>query len=170
MKVLLVCTANICRSPYAELVARELAGPGSSLEFSSAGVRAGDGDPMDPVMAAEAASRGAEPGSFRSRRLTNELIDDADLILTAESAHRKRILEERPLAMRNAFSLGQFARGLQAVPPGPADDLLARVRAKAATAVSEDDVADPYGRGHGPAQLAAMEIDALLKLILPTLV
>jgi len=43
------------------------------------------------------------------------------------------------------------------------------VRARAATSRPDDDVDDPYGRGHGQAQLAALEIEALLRLILPAL-
>jgi len=128
--VLFVCTANICRSAYAEVVARHLAGPDSSFEFDSAGIFAAEGEPMDPPMAAEALLRGADPDSHRSKRLTLDLVDDANLILTAETVHRSRILEDRPLAMSKAFTLGQFARGLQASAEdsGP---LLERVRARA---------------------------------------
>jgi sulfate adenylyltransferase len=169
VKVLFVCTANICRSPYAEVVARRMAGPSSSLQFGSAGVRATDGNPMDPPMAAEAAGRGALVDGFRSTRLTHQLIDAADLILTAESAHRRWILEERPIALQKAFSLGQFARGLAVAEPGPADTLLERVRSRAATALPGDDVADPYGLGAAGAKTAAAEIGRLLAAILPAL-
>ena len=37
MRVVFVCTANICRSPFLELSARTLAGAGADVEFSSAG-------------------------------------------------------------------------------------------------------------------------------------
>jgi len=169
LKVLFVCTANICRSAYAEVVARQLAGPDSSLVFDSAGTRGFDSEPMNPPMAAEAAQRGADPHGFRSKRLTLPLIDEADLIFTAEAAHRRLILEDRPLAMRKAFSLGQFARGLQAAPSGDQASLLTRVREKAATAHDDDDIEDPYNRGHRVAQVVSSQIEALLTLILPAL-
>lgn len=172
MKVLFVCTANICRSAYAEVVARQLVGPGSTLEFRSAGTRGNDGDPMEPGMAAEAVLRGASTDDFRSSRLTMAMVDSADLVLTAEAAHRRRILEERPLAMRTAFSLGQFVRGLQAAEatdPATGVPLLERVRAKAATARADEDVADPYGRGPAAARTAAAELEQLLRRVLPTL-
>lgn len=171
MKVLFVCTANICRSAYAEVLARHLTGPATHLEFDSAGVHGHDVEQMDPPMAAEATLRGVDPSGFRSKRLTKLLIDEADLILTAEAVHRRLILEERPRAMSKAFSLGQFARGLAASEHDPADHggLLAKVRSHAPTAHDEDDIDDPYAGGHGQAQLAALEIDALLKLILPAL-
>ena len=38
LRVLFVCTANIARSPYLEVRARQLAGPGVGVEFGSAGV------------------------------------------------------------------------------------------------------------------------------------
>jgi sulfate adenylyltransferase len=169
LKVLFDCTANICRSAYAEVVARHLAGPGSLLVFDSAGTRGFDGEPMNPPMAAEAGLRGADPHGFRSKKLTLSLIDEADLILTAEAAHRRLILEDRPLAMRKAFSLGQFARGLRAAAPGDQASLLTRVREKAATARDDDDIEDPYNRGHRVAQVVSSQIEALLTLILPAL-
>ncbi len=51
LKVLFVCTANICRSPFMELVARQLAGPDAAVEFSSAGTHGFRDHPMDDVMA-----------------------------------------------------------------------------------------------------------------------
>ncbi|MEE9532776.1 MAG: low molecular weight protein arginine phosphatase, partial [Acidimicrobiia bacterium] len=36
MRIVFVCTGNICRSPYAEYLARELSGS-TDIEFASAG-------------------------------------------------------------------------------------------------------------------------------------
>ena len=164
--VLFVCTANICRSAYAEAMARHLVPDG--LTFASAGVHGWDAAPMEPLMAAEAEARGASVGEFRSRQLTLEMVDEADVILTAETLHRRRILEERPLAMRKAFTFGQFARGLSAV-TAPYPNLLEEVRAAAATSTETDDVVDPFGRGPAAAQAAARHLDELLQRTLPPL-
>lgn len=168
MRVLFVCTANICRSAYAEVLARHLALPG--LEFDSAGVHGRTAEPMDPPMAGEALARGADPAAFRSKMLTPELVDVADLVLTAETAHRARILADQPRAMGKAFSFGQFARGLAGAGEGDPATLLARIRSHAATSYPYDDVADPYGRGPAAAQQTAAELEALLTLVLPALV
>jgi len=168
VRVLFVCTANICRSAFAEVLARHLAPPG--LEFDSAGVHGLRAEPMNPPMAAEALARGADPSAFRSKMLTPALVDAADLVLTAEAGHRTRILADQPLALRKAFSFGQFARGLAAVEPGDPETLLQRVRERAATSYPEDDVADPYGRGAAAARKAAAEIEGLLRAVLPALV
>lgn len=167
MRVLFVCTANICRSPYAELLARHLAGPDSGLEFGSAGTRALGGEPIEAHMAAELAARGVGFEEFRSTRLTPALVEDADLVLTAEAAHRLRVLEDTPSALRKAFSLGQFTRGLAQVEAGPA--VVDRVLVRAATARPEEDVADPYGRGEAAARATAAQLEGLLARLLPAL-
>src|SRR5690606_26727935 len=51
LKVLFVCTANICRSAYAEVAARRLLGDRTDLEFTSAGTHGHDGEPLNAEMA-----------------------------------------------------------------------------------------------------------------------
>ena len=80
MKVLFVCAGNICRSPFAEGLARRLAAErGLDVEFASAGEIALDGDrcPGDAVAAAE--EHGVDLSSHRARRLTAE--DKADKVV-----------------------------------------------------------------------------------------
>jgi sulfate adenylyltransferase len=166
LKVLFVCTANICRSAYAEVVARQVAPAG--LTFASAGVRGRVAEPMEPLMAAQATARGASTESFRSQSLSMSMVDEADVVLTAESLHRRVILEERPVAMRKAFTFGQFVRGLDEL-DGWGADVVDQVRSRAATSTVADDVADPYRRGPEAFEVAAAEIDRLLGRILPAL-
>ena len=52
LRVLFVCTANICRSPYIELLARQAVGETGDIEFGSAGTHATDGSPINPDQAA----------------------------------------------------------------------------------------------------------------------
>jgi len=167
--VLFVCTANICRSAFAQKLAEHLAGD-QPLRFASAGVHGYTDHPVEEAMAAELRARGVDPEPFRSRPLALPMLDRADVVLTAEAGHRRYVLEERPTALRKAFSLGQFARGLAAVGPGvPPEELLQAVRRGAATALPEDDVADPYRRGPEAARVAAEQIESILERILPAL-
>jgi protein-tyrosine-phosphatase len=166
--VLYVCTANICRSAYAEVRTRQLALAG--LEAASAGTHGWVDHPMDRHTAAELERRGADPGAFRSRRLTRSLIDDADIVLTATAAHRRFVLEERPGAVKRTFSLGQLAAALGELPPDAEGvDLLAAARRMRATAVADDDVSDPYGQGPDAAAATAAHLDMLLDRVLPRL-
>jgi protein-tyrosine phosphatase len=71
VKVLFVCAGNICRSPFAEGLARRLATErGVDVEFASAGEIALDGDrcPGDAVAAAR--EHGVDLSLHRARRLT----------------------------------------------------------------------------------------------------
>jgi protein-tyrosine-phosphatase len=166
--VLFVCTANICRSAYAEVrtARRGLDG----VVVGSAGTHGWVDHPIDPPMAAELERRGLDPSGFRSRRLTPTMLDRADVVLTATAAHRTFVLQERPGAIRRAFSLGQLAAAIDEVPGDlTGQDLLAAARRVRATAVADDDVADPFGHGPEAAAAAAAHIDDLLDRILPRL-
>jgi sulfate adenylyltransferase len=165
LKVLFVCTANICRSPYMERVARSLDVPG--VEFTSAGTHGFDAHPMDPPMASRLVERGLDGSDFRSRRVTPRLIAEADLVLTAEAAHRSAILEESPEAVRKVFTLGQAARLVaeQDSPMSPRE-LVEALAERRTPPDPADDVADPYGRGDEASVTAAEEIAALVRRVL----
>jgi protein-tyrosine-phosphatase len=76
VKVLFVCAGNICRSPFAEGLARRLATErGLDVEFSSAGEIALDGDRCPPDAVAVAKEFGVDLSSHRARRLTTDMAD-----------------------------------------------------------------------------------------------
>ena len=100
LSVLFVCTANICRSPYMELLARHLAPTETGLRFSSAGTMGMREEPMDPTMAAQLVLRGASAEGFRSRRATGTLVEQADVVLTGGQARGDR---PRPRRRRGAL-------------------------------------------------------------------
>ncbi len=167
-RILFVCTANICRSAYAEVRTAQLGVPGVTAH--SAGTHGWPDHAMDHHMAAELERRGADSDGFRSRRLTRSLVDDADVVLTATAAHRTFVLQERPGAVRRTFTLGQLAAALGEVPDDVhGADLLVAARRARATATADDDVADPYGRGPDAAAAAARHLDELLERVLPRL-
>ncbi|TYL44981.1 adenylyl-sulfate kinase [Nocardioides sp. BGMRC 2183] len=173
LNVLFVCTANICRSPYLELRARHLLAGDASVTFSSAGTHGFDASPMDPTMAHALTTHGAAPSAvddFRSRPLTRELIEQADLVLTAEAGHRTWALEEAPTAFRKVFTLGQFAASLERVDGDlHGAELLAEIGDRRSAATAEQDIADPYRRGPEAAARCAGQIEDLLATVLPRL-
>lgn len=173
LRVLFVCTANICRSPYMELRARALLEDSTGVAFSSAGTHGFRAHPVDPTMAAVLADRGVDAelvASFSSRRLTRDLINDADLVLTAESSHRAFVLEDVPGAFRKVFTLGQFAESIDRVDPALTGAALVTAAGhRRAGAVDAHDVRDPYRRGRSAAEASADQIDSLLRAVLPRL-
>ncbi|ANJ26267.1 hypothetical protein [Agromyces aureus] len=112
MNVLVVCTGNICRSPVAEQVlAARLADAGAEgVSVSSAGTGALVGHPMTPEAAMLSVRYGADPAGHAARQLTEQLVLDADLVLTATRAHRAQVAELVPRAARRAYTLREFAR------------------------------------------------------------
>ena len=168
LRVLFVCTANICRSPYLELTARAMADDGSAVEFSSAGTHGFDAQPMNEPMVATLASGSAD--GFASRRVTREILADADLVLTAEASHRAFILEEFPQHFRKVFTVGHFAATVADHPDLHGRDLVTAAGGRRAAARPEHDIADPYRRGESAAMAAADTMSRMLSVIVPRLV
>ena len=166
-RVLFVCTANICRSAFAEVLARSLAGPDAGVVFASAGTYGLPAHPMNPEVAVHL-PEGVSGEGFRSRRVTAGIVADADLILPAEASHRTYLLEEYPSAFRRILTLGQFAEAASTSGlTGRA--LLEEVARFRPMARPEHDVADPYRRGAAANAAATAQIERLLRVIVPAL-
>jgi len=169
-QVLFVCTANICRSPFLELYARQQLGS-AAVSFASAGTHGFVDHPISDEMGVEAATNwGLDGSGFRSRRLTGELVDEADLVLTAERGHRQFILEDHAHANRLVLTLGQAARAAAvATPSQDADGLLEELARHSGTPGPSDDIADPYRHGAAAQSTAAGQMSAMLDVLRPLL-
>ncbi|MDZ5444739.1 phosphotyrosine protein phosphatase [Micromonospora sp. 4G57] len=186
--VLHVCMGNICRSPMAErlllLAVRERLGrlgvdPARSdelLHSHSAGTGGWHaGEEMNPPAARQVVSRGGDVDGFAARKLRSDLIDAADLVLTATADQQEYVVALRPDAAARTFVLGEFGRLLAAVdaaglPPVEAtpDAVYARGVAlvaaadsarQGASALPADDLDDPWGRGDQCFSRVADEIE-----------
>lgn len=124
-----------------------------SVAVRSAGTHGVAGAPIEPQMATLLPTPSAD---FTARRLDARAVREAGLVLGLTRAHRSRIVETFPAAVRRAFTLREFARILslpeefpggattaeflgRAVPRAAELRTLARVDDPA-----EDDIADPY--------------------------
>ena len=167
LRVLFVCTANICRSPLMEIEARRLAGD-ADVVFSSAGTHGLDAAPMDPDMAAMLTAGAAD--GFRSRPIDSALLEEADLVLTAETFHRARILEEHAHLHRRVFTLGQFLATIEDIPDASGRELVAAAGRRRTPPRADADIADPYRRGTAAVEQAAGTITSMLSVVVPRLV
>ena len=169
LRVLFVCTANICRSAAAEALARRLIPDATDVSFTSAGTEGWVDSPLNEDMA-PALPADLDVSEFRSRRLTPEMVDEADLVLTAEAAHLAFVLDARPDASGKVFTLGQFAEAVRRAPTGlDRLELLRHVGETRGPADAALDVADPYRRGPEAVAACVARLDDLLRTVLPAL-
>jgi protein-tyrosine phosphatase len=91
MRVLFVCTGNICRSPTAEGVFRRFvaqAGLAERIGMDSAGTHGYHvGEPPDPRSQAAASARGYDLSGLRARRIAREDFNRFDLVLAMDRDH-----------------------------------------------------------------------------------
>jgi protein-tyrosine phosphatase len=90
-RVTVVCTGNICRSPMAEVILRDLfrdAGLSDRVRVDSAGTtRWVVGNPIDPRAGAELRRRGYDGSAHVARQFEPSWFPDTDLLLAADAGH-----------------------------------------------------------------------------------
>jgi protein-tyrosine phosphatase len=96
--ILFVCTGNICRSPTAEGVFRDLSEKaGLELHIASAGL--GDwhvGQPPDERAQQHARNRGYDLSAQRARQVTPRDFDEFDMILAMDRGHLRALQKMAP--------------------------------------------------------------------------
>lgn len=108
MKVLFVCTGNICRSPMGELMF-PLFFHDTSIVTDSAGTQGLIDSPIDPSSAQLMARDGIDSSKFRSKRLTPQIAMSNDLILCFTEHQRKKIVALAPRVRTRTYLLNDFA-------------------------------------------------------------
>lgn len=95
MRVLVVCTGNVCRSPMAAaILRRRLAERGAAgIEVSSAGTAPWDGAPASEGSYLISLEHGLDLSDHRARPLTTDLVDGADLVLGMSPPHVERAVQ-----------------------------------------------------------------------------
>ena len=178
MHIMFVCTGNICRSPMGELLmSRYLAN--TTVQVTSAGTRGLPMHQIDPSSARLMDSVGIDSSGFRSRRLTREMAESADLILCFESSQRKEIVTVAPKVVRYTFLLDDFANMCRySAEHGLVKGTTIQERLQSVIDASSfirpliappKDIADPHGREFAKFRQAADETNRALRTILTSM-
>jgi protein-tyrosine-phosphatase/predicted ATP-grasp superfamily ATP-dependent carboligase len=104
--VLFVCKGNICRSPFAEHLMRGSLDQGSSV--SSAGFIP-KSHRSSPAQAQAAALRfGVDLSEHRSRVITLDLVENADLIVVFDESNMREMQEKFPKHLKRVVRIADF--------------------------------------------------------------
>lgn len=107
--VLIVCHANICRSPMAEALLRANARiQEAGIHVHSAGLAAMDGNRADGVVSDMLARQGIDVSAHRSRRITVDMIRAAQLVLVMEQYQIKDVETVDPSSKGKVHLLGKW--------------------------------------------------------------
>lgn len=110
IKIVFICTANICRSPMAEGILRHkalLAGR-DDIEVSSMGVQGMDDQPASDFAQEVCKENDIDISQHRSRPISGEELQEADLILCMESFHAKVLTTYFPWYKDRVFLMGAW--------------------------------------------------------------
>lgn len=163
-KIIIFCTANICRSPFAEQLLAHFLSDSSSITVDSAGIYALTGHSMDPLMHNELQRRNVAIQPHQAKQLTGRLIESATLLITFEQHHLQWLLTENPRAGRKTLLLGQLERVLRDAPaPRTLEEIVTDV--SGLPALDSDVLDDPFRRGPERIRQAANRIERTLALL-----
>lgn len=179
--VLVVCTGNVCRSPYIEMRLRhELTGTG--ITVTSGGTHALVGRPMDSGSSLLLEAGGAPGQDFRARQLDRAMVAEADLVLAAAREHRSAVARVHPPALHTALTLRDLADLLEGVsaaeiqarrlPGTGVAQVVSSARARRALVPARQsgvDITDPFGQPAAVFARMAEEVEAALQVIVPVL-
>jgi protein-tyrosine phosphatase len=180
-RLLVMCTANQCRSPMAQALAgQRLFERGVRAEVRSCGVLAGGAPPTAGARKAMAA-RGLDLSAHVSCTVEPELLARAQLVLTMERRHLVELAELDPGVIDRAFTLRELdelsmvvgpRRNGQTVDMWVAEAAALRDPSRVLTADTRDDVPDPMGGSRRAYRRTADDLDEritrIVTMIFPT--
>ncbi len=108
-KIVVICYANICRSPIGEAI---LKGLYPEKNISSAGTKALEGQGANPLsIQIIQEEMGFDLSHHKARQLTHDIACENDLILVMEQSMLSTIVQKYPIAQGRTFLINHFRGG-----------------------------------------------------------
>jgi len=104
-QVLVVCRGNICRSPVAAAMLKQLC-PSKRVESAGLGAMVGQG--VEPMARQLAKAEGLDVIGHMARQLSHEMLQRADLVLVMSHGQRLAVGELSPAALGKTMLLGHW--------------------------------------------------------------
>ena len=154
MKILFVCTGNICRSAMAELLFNHHARQqGLEIKAHSSGTNAISGNSATDLAVDVLADRGIDLKDHRAQQLTSDQIVDSQIVIAMTRQHEAAIAKEDQLARSRTFLTGEISRIGSQIRPLKSQNLtdwlqvLNEARGgHMTTGRLRDEIADPWGQ------------------------
>ncbi|MDQ3963767.1 MAG: hypothetical protein M3277_07655 [Actinomycetota bacterium] len=172
MKVVMVCTGNLCRSPMAEGLLRAAAErKGCALEVTSVGTWAHFGYPAMPESVIVLKNKGIDIAGHRSRPIDLAELSAADIVVAMTSVHLKELLDLAPEVKPKLVLMNELVElALEGELPPSAEErverLLGAARPKWRRALDLD---DPIGKPIGAYEKTAAEIEVGVEVLVNAL-
>ena len=168
-RVLMVCTANVCRSPMAAAILQHhLDAQGVEAVVSSAGTIGPNGLPVDREAVAALDRWGIDLRGHQPRQFSKDIAaeEGADLIVTMEREHLRQVVALDRRTWVRTYTLKELTRRIANAGPMAVSNLASWTSAlsagrRAADMMGDsvtDDIADPYGLGRAEVQRTADEL------------
>jgi protein-tyrosine phosphatase len=172
VRVLFVCTGNICRSPAAEFLLRQRVDDAAlDVWVESAGTRATKG-PGNPKTIKALERKGVDASGHRSRQVDAPMVERSDLVVATDKANLSIIAVDYEIPRQRLFILRELVRLGEVVGPRQSGeqigDWLDRVSGLRAPGLASagDDLPDPFGRRDRFHRKVVDEIDHLTAEVL----
>ena len=152
MKIMFICTGNICRSAMAHwLLIKKLQDEKiNNIEVYSSGIYAEDGDKptYDAIEVME--EYGVDLKQHKATNTSNSKIEEMDLILCATNSHKIQLIHEYPELKNKIYTMKEY------VDYNKKDH-------------NDINIQDPWGYGIETYRRCAAEIDKVLNLLIKKL-
>jgi len=136
MKIMFICTGNICRSAMAEAILKKKASDKDlNIEVYSAGTYAENGDVPTSSAINVMEKRGIDLKGHRATNLRNSKIAEMDLILCATNSHKMQTIMLYPNLKDKIYTVKEYVYG------------------------TNEDIPDPWGYGEEVYERCAKELE-----------